>query len=142
VTGQDNVFALYLDLNTGWVAAYPKANRGLAGETLAQYCQEFGTPNSILHDNAQEYLHGDFANLCREKQIDHTTHERPTHTKPKPDRTLYGHYRGENTLSLIHLRPRSTHILGTRPTPSNMPTEPNGLTRSTDTLPKRVREET
>jgi hypothetical protein len=68
-TGQDNVFALHLDLNTGWVAAYPKANRGLAGETLAQYCQEFETPKSILHDNAQEYLHGDFANLCREKQI-------------------------------------------------------------------------
>jgi hypothetical protein len=82
--GQDNVFALYLDLNTGWVAACPKANRGLAGEILAQYCQEFGTPKSILHDNAQEYLHGDFANLCREKQITqrmsapHTPNQNPT----------------------------------------------------------------
>ena len=82
--GQDNVFALYLDLNTGWVAAYPKANRGLAGETLAQYCQDFGIPKSILHDNAQEYLHGDFANLCREKQITqrmsapHTPNQNPT----------------------------------------------------------------
>jgi hypothetical protein len=29
--GKNNVFALYLDLNTGWLAVYPKENRGLAG---------------------------------------------------------------------------------------------------------------
>jgi hypothetical protein len=66
-------------------AAYPKANRGLAGEKLEQYCQESGTPQSILHDNAQEYLHDDFATtLCREKQITqrmsapHTPNQNPT----------------------------------------------------------------
>jgi hypothetical protein len=45
--GQNNVFALFLDLQTGWTAAYPCASRGLAGDTLAQYCQEHGTHTSI-----------------------------------------------------------------------------------------------
>ena len=67
--GQNTVFALYLDLNTGWVAAYPKLSRGLAGETLHEYCQEYGLPETILHDNAAEYLHGDFATICTEKGI-------------------------------------------------------------------------
>ncbi len=67
--GKNNVFALYLDLNTGWLAVYPKENRGLAGETLQEYCQEHGIPWTILHDNAQEYLHGDFSTLCQEKEI-------------------------------------------------------------------------
>jgi hypothetical protein len=67
--GQNTVFALYLDLNTGWVAAYPKLSRGLAGETLQEYCQAYGLPETILHDNATEYLHGDFATICKEKGI-------------------------------------------------------------------------
>jgi hypothetical protein len=67
--GKNNVFALYLDLNTGWLAVYPKENRGLAGETLQEYYQEHGIPGTILHDNAQEYLHGDFATLCQNKGI-------------------------------------------------------------------------
>jgi hypothetical protein len=67
--GKNNVFALYLDLNTGWLAVYPKASRGLAGDTLTEYCQEHGAPFSILHDNAQEYVSGDFASICQQKGI-------------------------------------------------------------------------
>ena len=67
--GTNNVFALYLDLQTGWTAVYPCASRGQAGGTLAQYCQEHGTPQSILHDNAKEYVSGEFATLCKQKEI-------------------------------------------------------------------------
>jgi hypothetical protein len=67
--GKNNVFALYLDLNTGWLAVYPKTSRGLAGDTLTEYCQEHGAPFSILHDNAQEYVSGDFASICQQKGI-------------------------------------------------------------------------
>ena len=67
--GKNNVFALYLDLNTGWIAAYPKPNRGLAGDTLKEYVQDYGLPETILHDNAAEYLNGDFATFCQEKGI-------------------------------------------------------------------------
>jgi hypothetical protein len=44
--GRNNVFALYLDVHTGWLAVYPKANRGLAGETLTDYCQNYGIPST------------------------------------------------------------------------------------------------
>ena len=67
--GKNNVFALYLDLNTGWTAVYPKPNRGLAGDTLKEYVQDYGLPETILHDNAAEYLSGDFATFCQEKGI-------------------------------------------------------------------------
>ncbi len=65
----NNVFVLYLDLQTGWIAAYPRASRGQAGVTLAQYCQEHGAPQTILHDNAQEYLTGEFAEICKQKEV-------------------------------------------------------------------------
>jgi hypothetical protein len=42
--GTNNVFALYLDLQTGWTAVYPCASRDQAGDTLAQYCQAHGAP--------------------------------------------------------------------------------------------------
>jgi hypothetical protein len=67
--GKNNVFALYLDLNTGWTAVYPRPNRGLAGDTLKEYVQDYGLPETILHDNAAEYLNGDFATFCQEKGI-------------------------------------------------------------------------
>jgi hypothetical protein len=67
--GKNNVFALYLDLNTGWTAVYPKPNRGLAGDMLKEYVQDYGLPETILHDNAAEYLNGDFATFCQEKAI-------------------------------------------------------------------------
>jgi hypothetical protein len=44
-------------------------SRGVAGETLQEYCQAYGLPETILHDNAAEYLHGDFATICKEKRI-------------------------------------------------------------------------
>jgi hypothetical protein len=67
--GTNTVFALYLDLQTGWTAVYPCASHGQASDALAQYCQEHGTPQSILHDNAKEYLHGEFATMCQQKGI-------------------------------------------------------------------------
>ena len=67
--GKNNVFALFLDLNTGWIAVYSQPNRGLAGETLEQYCQEHGSPSTITHDNAAEYINGKFKTICTQKEI-------------------------------------------------------------------------
>ncbi len=99
--GTNNVFALYLDLQTGWTAVYPCASRGLAGDTLAQYCQEHGTPQTILHDNAKEYLQGDFASMCKQKEI--TQHMSAPH---HPNQNLTEHYMGiliDKTRSLLFI---------------------------------------
>jgi hypothetical protein len=81
--GQNTVFALYLDLNTGWIAVYPKISRGLAGETLLEYCQAFGLPETILHDNAAEYLNGDLPTSAKRKEFNKYTapHITPTRTQ-------------------------------------------------------------
>jgi hypothetical protein len=99
--GQNNVFALFLDLQTGWTSAYPCTSRGLAGDTLAQYCQEHGAPQSILHDNAKEYLQGEFANICKQKEIKQVM-SAPHHPNQNPTE----HYMGilmEKTRSLLFI---------------------------------------
>ncbi len=47
-----NVFALYLDNNTGLVFAYPANSTGQAGPSLSAYIQRYGIPKIIVHDNA------------------------------------------------------------------------------------------
>jgi hypothetical protein len=99
--GNNNVFALYLDLQTGWTAVYPCVSRGLAGDTLAQYCQEHGTPHTILHDNAKEYLQGDFASMCKQKEITRRM-SAPHHPNQNPTE----HYMGiliDKTRSLLFI---------------------------------------
>ncbi len=99
--GQNNVLALFLDLQTGWTAAYPCASRGLAGDTLAQYCQEHGAPQSILHDNAKEYLQSEFATICKQKEIKQVM-SAPHH----PDQNPTEHYMGilmEKTRALLFI---------------------------------------
>jgi hypothetical protein len=99
--GTNNVFALYLDLQTGWTAVYPCASRGQASDTLAQYCQEHGTPQSILHDNAKEYLHGEFATMCQQKGIAQRM-SAPHHPNQNPTE----HYMGlliDKTRSLLFI---------------------------------------
>ena len=81
---QNNVFALFLDLLTGWTFVFPAQNRGLAGESLLAYIKEHGPPKIITHDNAQEYLHGDFKDICTQHSIQqkqsapHTPNQNPT----------------------------------------------------------------
>jgi hypothetical protein len=48
IAGENNVFALYLDLNTGLVFAYPAQSRGLAGPSLLAYIQRYGPPEKII----------------------------------------------------------------------------------------------
>ena len=64
-----NVFALYLDNNTGLVFAYPADSTGQAGSSLSAYIQRYGIPKIIVHDNAQEFLNGEFPQLCQDKSI-------------------------------------------------------------------------
>jgi hypothetical protein len=59
----NNVFAVYLDTNTGLVFTYPTQSRGEAGASLLQYIKQYSTPKQVLHDNAKEFTEGDFA-LC------------------------------------------------------------------------------
>jgi hypothetical protein len=66
---KNNVFALYLDNHTGIVFGYPAASTGQAGPSLVAYIQQYGIPKTIVHDNAQEFIHGEFAQLCKEKSI-------------------------------------------------------------------------
>jgi hypothetical protein len=55
-----NVFALFLDTNTGNVFSYAAESRGQAGPALQAYIQRYGKPNKLIHDNAQEFMHGEF----------------------------------------------------------------------------------
>jgi hypothetical protein len=99
--GINNVFALYLDLQTGWTAVYPCPSRGQAGDTLAQYCQEHGTLQSILHDNAKEYLQGEFATLCKQKAIQQKM-SAPHHPNQNPTEHYMGLLMGK-TRSLLYI---------------------------------------
>ncbi len=69
ISGKNNAFALYLDLNTGLVFTYPAPSRGLAGLSLQAYIQRYGPPATILSDNAKEFTGGDFTEICKTKEI-------------------------------------------------------------------------
>jgi transposase InsO family protein len=72
VPGEPNVFAVFEDTNIGIVHVVCTTSRGLAGEALLHYIQQWGTPKTIHHDNAEEFLKGKFAEICREKGIRQT----------------------------------------------------------------------
>jgi transposase InsO family protein len=69
IPNQNNVFALFLDLNTGLVFVFPSPSRGLAGTALLAYIQRYGQPLAVRHDNAQEFIAGEFADICSKKGI-------------------------------------------------------------------------
>jgi hypothetical protein len=54
-TSEKNVFALFLDTNTGNVFVYAAESRGQAGPALEAYIQQYGKPQEVVHDNAQEF---------------------------------------------------------------------------------------
>ncbi len=64
-----NVFALFIDNNIGLVHVEFQLTRGQAGEALEGYIRQWGIPETIHHDNAQEFLHGKFATLCTTHNI-------------------------------------------------------------------------
>ena len=66
---EPNVLAVFLDVNIGFVYSKPQLSRGQAGEALESYNQEIGIPTTIRTDNAEEFIAGKFANLCKEKGI-------------------------------------------------------------------------
>jgi hypothetical protein len=65
----NNVFALFLDNHTGIVFLYAAESTGQAGPALLAYIQRYGAPKAILTDNAQEFIHGEFAKICLDKNI-------------------------------------------------------------------------
>jgi hypothetical protein len=68
-SGTHNVFALFLDINTGLVFVYPAESRGQAGDALQAYIKRYGKPHKIIHDNAKEFCEGDFAEICNKEGI-------------------------------------------------------------------------
>ena len=84
---KNNVFALYLDNNTGLVFAYPAESTGQVGPSLLAYIQRYGIPKQVIHDNAQEFIHGEFAQICAEKGI--AQHRSPPYN---PNKNPTEHY--------------------------------------------------
>ncbi len=71
-SGKNNVFALFLDINTGVTFIFPAESRGQAGVALQANIQKYGMPNEVVHDNANEFIQGDFAQLCLDKETTQT----------------------------------------------------------------------
>jgi hypothetical protein len=67
-----NVFALFLDINTSLGFVYPAETRGQASDALKTYIQAYGKPHKLIHDNAQEFSEGEFADICRQHSITQT----------------------------------------------------------------------
>jgi hypothetical protein len=51
------------------VFGYPADSTGQAGLSLSAYIHRYGIPKIIVHDNAKEFVHGEFAQLCKDKGI-------------------------------------------------------------------------
>jgi hypothetical protein len=66
---KNNVFGVFYDTNIGLVHIECEQSTGQAGEALEGYIQKYGQPDEILHDNAKEFIHGNFAALCKSKGI-------------------------------------------------------------------------
>ncbi len=66
----NNVFAIYLDTNTGFVFGFPAENRAQAGLSLLTYIQRHGQPKQLVHDNAKEFIEGEFKQICMDKNIE------------------------------------------------------------------------
>ena len=81
--GSLNVFALFLDVNTGLVFVYPAESRGQASEALKTYIQRYGKPHELIHDNAKEFVEGEFADICKEQGI-HQTRSPPYEPNKNP----------------------------------------------------------
>jgi hypothetical protein len=67
-----NIFALFYDHNVGLVHVDFQPSRGQAGEALENYIRRWGIPETIHHDNAQEFLHGKFETVCKTHNIRQT----------------------------------------------------------------------
>jgi len=96
-----NVFALYLDTNTGLVFQYPAQSRGEAGSSLLAYIKQYGKPAKIIHDNAKEFTEGAFAELCNNRSITHVLTPPYDHNKNPTER--YMEILTSMTRSVLHI---------------------------------------
>jgi hypothetical protein len=104
-TNEKNVFALFLDTNNVFV--YAAESRGQAGPALEAYMQQCGKPQEIVHDNAQEFTHGTFKDICLNQTNDKTNKEPTFRSKQKPSRTLHGYSYLHDEIHAVHIRPKS-----------------------------------
>ena len=88
IPNKNNVFAVYVDTNTGLVFTYPTQSRGAAGPSLLAYIQQFGCPKQITHDNAKEFCHGEFAEICLQRGITPNPTQPFDHNKNPTERYL------------------------------------------------------
>jgi hypothetical protein len=66
---KNNVFGVFYDTNIGLIHIECAQSTGQAGEVLEGYIQAYGVPDEIVHDNAREFIHGNFAEICKTKGI-------------------------------------------------------------------------
>jgi hypothetical protein len=74
---KNNVFGVFYDTNIGLIHIECEQSTGQAGEALEGYLQRYGQPDEILHDNAKEFLHGNFAAICKTKGIRFNSNRSP-----------------------------------------------------------------
>jgi hypothetical protein len=67
-----DVFLLALDIHTGLVFTFPSESRGQASVGLQAYIKKYGVSKEVIHDNAEEFIHGEFAELCTQHSITQT----------------------------------------------------------------------
>ena len=72
IPGEGKVFAIFEDTNIGIVHVECTTSRGLAGEALLNYIQQWRTSKTIRHDNAEAFLKGKFKGICTQKGINQT----------------------------------------------------------------------
>jgi hypothetical protein len=129
---KNNVFVVYLDVNTGLVFTYPAPSRGAAGPSLLAYIQQYGRLKQITHNNAKEFCHGDFGDICLQRSIT---------PKPTPP---FDHNKTQLKDTSRFLLTRHAHflpspastqrILGACACPCDLHTEQNSISRQNDTL--------
>jgi hypothetical protein len=84
----NNVFAVYLDTNTGLVFTHLAQSRGEAVPSLLKYIQNHGKPKQLLHNNAKEFYEGEFAKIFTEQGITQTRTPPYDHNKNPTERYI------------------------------------------------------
>jgi hypothetical protein len=99
---KNNVFGVFYDTNMGLIHIECEQSTGQAGEALESYLQRYGQPDEILHDNAKEFLHGNFAAICKTKEIRQKT-SAPYTPNQNPAKNIWRYSHLALDLYSIHL---------------------------------------
>ncbi len=100
-----------MDIHTGSAFAFPSESRGQASVGLQAYIKKYGVPKEIIHDNAEEFIHGEFADLCTQHSITQTPS--PTYEPNKNPVELYMNNLMSMTRSMLFISGLNPEIFWT-----------------------------